>query len=170
MKRLLGSQPTNSLMHSAWKSGPVRSLAYFWKDRDRDRSINILRPSKTGLDRLKPIFRSFAVLGPVRTVIGFWSVLNRSFGYFCIGKNFWTDLVIILSPKTSKMVGNWWSYEGFKMFSLFKPAFDKALNILLSFSSIYMNVSSFWRGNWRVQETGSNRFTPVQKDRSFCGL
>jgi len=41
---------------SVWKSGPVRSLAYFWKDRDWDRSINILDCQKTGLDRLRPAF------------------------------------------------------------------------------------------------------------------
>ena len=36
---------------SVWKSGPVRFLAYFWKDRDWDRSIDTLECQKTRLDR-----------------------------------------------------------------------------------------------------------------------
>ena len=58
---------------SVWKSGPVRSLAYFLKDRDQDRSINILEPPKTGLDRVSGLFRSEDQSGPVLVLTG----LNR---------------------------------------------------------------------------------------------
>ncbi len=50
---------------SVWKSGPVQSLAYFWKDRDQDQSINILEPPKTGLDRFSSLFQSEDQSGPV---------------------------------------------------------------------------------------------------------
>ena len=46
----------NSHRDSALRSCPVRFFTYFWRDRDRDRSIYIPEPQKTGLDRLIPVF------------------------------------------------------------------------------------------------------------------
>jgi len=39
---------------SAWKSSPVWSLVYFWKDRDRDQSTFIQDLKKTGPDCKRP--------------------------------------------------------------------------------------------------------------------
>ena len=61
-----------SFVISAWKSGPVQSFAYFWKDQDQDWSINIPEPQKTRLDRLRLVFFG----------------LDQSFKYFCINRKF----------------------------------------------------------------------------------
>jgi len=56
---------------SVSKSGPVRSFVYFWKDRDRDQSVNIPDHQKTGLDCFRPVFR------PVLVLTGFFHILKR---------------------------------------------------------------------------------------------
>ena len=62
-----------------------------------------------------------------------------------------------MSPRTSKLVWNWQRYKGFTKFYPFLPVCDKTLNISVSFSSIYMIFSYFWRGNRGVQKTGPKR-------------
>ncbi len=44
-----------SIVTSALRSSLVQSLAYFWRDQDRDRSINILQSQKTRLDRFRRV-------------------------------------------------------------------------------------------------------------------
>src|SRR5271168_3141234 len=57
--------------NSAWKSGPVRFFVQILKDRDQDRSSQVERPRKTGLNRHQPVqcgfSRFFTVLRPVST-------------------------------------------------------------------------------------------------------
>ena len=56
---------------SAWKSSPVRFFDQILKDRDWDRSSQVERPRKTGLNRHQPVqcgfSRFFTVLRPVST-------------------------------------------------------------------------------------------------------
>src|SRR5271156_7139668 len=74
------------IIGSAWRSGPVRSLAQNLKDRDRDRSSIFGKAPKTGPNHG---LRSFAVLRPVLTGCGlnrFKTGLNRSYGQKCAKK------------------------------------------------------------------------------------
>ncbi len=118
-----GNWWTGAVSISVWKSGPVSSFAYFRKT-GLLISQNLKKPDRTAL-----------------------TGLNQSFKYFCIGRKFWIDLSFILSPRTSEMVYNSQRYEGFQKFYPFLTILDKYLNISVSFSSICMVFSCFWRDN-----------------------
>src|SRR5271168_4095923 len=65
------SRVSVKIARSAWKSGPVRFFVQILKDRDQDRSSQVERPRKTGLNRHQPVqcgfSRFFTVLRPVST-------------------------------------------------------------------------------------------------------
>ena len=104
-------------------------------NRNRNRSMNILEPQKTGLDRCRPVFLGLdRFLDRSQSLTGF----NRSFRYFCNGRKFLISLSFILSPRTSKLSDIQHRYEDFEKFYLLLPILDKIWNISVSFLSIYM--------------------------------
>jgi len=50
----------NTELNSAWKSGPVWFFVKIQQDQDRDRSSQVDRPRKTGLNQRQPVQSGFS--------------------------------------------------------------------------------------------------------------